>query len=543
MNNTIKAPKNKSSIAVRITVAITAAIAAVALVSVIIIYMLGLNALKHEIRDNLVMLSSNAAADIDADMLMSAAKKADETSVEYLTIQKQLQKIQKASGEKIRYIYTLVPSGGEMVYAVDAAPSDDTENHSVIGSFFDSKKYSAVLDGLKQATAELEPLEDTEFGGLIQTGYAPVKNLEGEVAGVLAIDMDVSIIKAKKREMNSAGAMTAAGALVVAVILGIAISSYITRPLRSITRTIEGLSMGDQDLMADQRRNDEIGELAKALNKMVFDLSLTREKLMSNNTELESKVVSRTLAISEINRDVRKMLDNISIAVFTVNEDMKVGTHYSGNAVDIFGEVFTSGTGLLDVLFPNAEVSGNHAYEKACMESWLIKAFESSISKWEFIETIQPVHETSFILLDDNGLENEKFIRIYFQPVQISTPSDPNEMISRMMVVIHDITGEKQLSSSVEKKDKKYPYDINIIIRKIKADTELFEDFINECREYLYGFEPLLTALRVNREDMELVNDLFRRVHTIKGNAKIFSLILIESKSYEIENVFSAVRK
>ncbi len=531
--------KTKSHLAVKVTVVIAAAIALVSALSALMIYNMGFNALKHEIRDNLIMLAANSAVSIDAEKLRTVLETRSESSPEYQELQKQLQGIMEESGGKLRYVYTLAEADEKIIFVVDATPAEDMENHSKTGDVFNSEKYPVVFEGFKKPTAESEPIQDYEFGGIIQTGYAPIRDSQGTVVGVMALDMDVSVIHERQAAMHRAGSLTILAAILMAVLLGILLSRYITSPLISLKRSIEGFTKGEYDIRADIKRNDELGELAEAYNKMIFDLRVSRERLEKSRSELEEKVAVRTSELSEMNRDIREILDNISFAVFTVDHDLKVNNRYSGNAVDIFGDVYSADRDLLDVLFPSME----KASERSSMSSWIDKAFDSSIAKWNDIEAIQPVRETVITGSDGYGNVTAKYIRIFFQPLQVSSNSSLNERITKLMVYVQDITSEKEYSGILEMKSKDYKYDISEIIRKIKADMELFEDFMNECREYLFSFEPKLASLRDDKGDMDIINDLFRIVHTIKGNARIFSLSRIEGKAYEMENIFAAVRK
>jgi len=54
--------------------------------------------------------------------------------------------------------------------------------------------------------------------------------------------------------------------------------------------------------------------------------------------------------------------------------------------------------------------------------------------------------------------------------------------------------------------------------------TPLFEQFIAESRELLEGIDTQLMALERAPDDRALMDDLFRRVHTLKGNSGLFDV-------------------
>ncbi|HXF86051.1 MAG TPA: HAMP domain-containing protein, partial [Anaerolineales bacterium] len=65
----------------------------------------------------------------------------------------------------------------------------------------------------------------------------------------------------------------ALGGAVIALFLGIFLSRTITRPIRELTRATQAISEGDFSQQVPVRTNDELGELARAFNKMSAELS------------------------------------------------------------------------------------------------------------------------------------------------------------------------------------------------------------------------------------------------------------------------------
>jgi two-component system chemotaxis sensor kinase CheA len=73
-------------------------------------------------------------------------------------------------------------------------------------------------------------------------------------------------------------------------------------------------------------------------------------------------------------------------------------------------------------------------------------------------------------------------------------------------------------------------------------DQELLLMFIEESREHLQQLETDLLSLEANPEDQELINRIFRAVHSLKGSSGFFGLKTITKLSHAMENVMSRVR-
>ncbi len=80
----------------------------------------------------------------------------------------------------------------------------------------------------------------------------------------------------------------------------------------------------------------------------------------------------------------------------------------------------------------------------------------------------------------------------------------------------------------------------------VDLDAELLaqmaEDFLEESSEHLDHLNLDLLRLEDNPEDEELINEIFRTVHTLKGGASFVGMDNIKTISHKMEEVFGAVR-
>ncbi|MGM0608104.1 MAG: chemotaxis protein CheA [Candidatus Muiribacteriota bacterium] len=77
--------------------------------------------------------------------------------------------------------------------------------------------------------------------------------------------------------------------------------------------------------------------------------------------------------------------------------------------------------------------------------------------------------------------------------------------------------------------------------RKKIEDTELVNDFIIESKEGLSEFEMKLLEYE-NTKDKNLINDIFRTVHTIKGSSGFLELDVLNTFSHMVENLLDDLR-
>ena len=84
------------------------------------------------------------------------------------------------------------------------------------------------------------------------------------------------------------------------------------------------------------------------------------------------------------------------------------------------------------------------------------------------------------------------------------------------------------------------------VVRGDSPGDKAREDFFSEAQELVDGLSRDLVALdelsRKGQNDPELVNDVFRAVHTLKGLAGLFGASRMSAVSHELEDVLDDLR-
>ncbi|WP_432695342.1 cache domain-containing protein [Marinobacterium sp. YM272] len=96
-------------------------------------------------------------------------------------------------------------------------------------------------------------------------------------------------------------------ALLAALLLAYIFVNYITRPIRRLSETAHCISSGQLDATTSIRRDDEIGVLASAFDRMV-------DRLRQNIAQLDDKVSERTRELGQRNQQLRQAMEEISAA-------------------------------------------------------------------------------------------------------------------------------------------------------------------------------------------------------------------------------------
>lgn len=74
-------------------------------------------------------------------------------------------------------------------------------------------------------------------------------------------------------------------------------------------------------------------------------------------------------------------------------------------------------------------------------------------------------------------------------------------------------------------------------------DPQIFSEFIDEFEESLQQVLPLFIDLEKKPSNLELINAIFRPVHSLKGNAAYFGLLKLKHLAHELETLLDKIRQ
>ena len=119
-------------------------------------------------------------------------------------------------------------------------------------------------------------------------------------------------------------------------------------------------------------------------------------------------------------------------------------------------------------------------------------------------------------------------------------PIFQGEIIKEISIILQDVTEHKKFESEAVRREQ----EIEKIFALLQVSDSLFELFMDETRSLFDGIKADLKAIRTASDEKvnEIANRMFRSVHTIKANSKLFKLNSIQDVAHEVESYLSDLR-
>jgi len=176
----------------------------------------------------------------------------------------------------------------------------------------------AELKRVWKGQVAFSPVYQGEDGGLYLSAYAPLV-VEGEVRAVVGAEASAAFLESVRdlrRRFTEVGAV----ALALAALLGWLAAQTITRPLRVLRRAVERVERGEFTATARVDAQDEVGELARAFNRMAQAVNV-RHELMLESMINGLVAVDEKGTVVEVNRAAERLLG--------LKRDAALGRRYS----------------------------------------------------------------------------------------------------------------------------------------------------------------------------------------------------------------------
>lgn len=240
----------------------------------------------EQIGSNATNLASVAAAQVDVDAFLSLEEGCEDNE-EYMKVYDTL--VSFLDNSQMQFIYTnRINDEGEFVFVVDTDEPEDRGMINEVCEMTDSAE--AALGGV--ATADSEPTSD-QWGTYI-SAYAPIRDGEGNVVGVVGVDIDYEWVQKQISTVT----------MVVAIVTLIVIALVIGALFIVCRRITNGLAY----------LNSEVSALADGSG------NLNREVVINSGDELEVIAGSINAFIKQVKQLVTQVAQSTGTNADTVNE-------------------------------------------------------------------------------------------------------------------------------------------------------------------------------------------------------------------------------
>jgi diguanylate cyclase (GGDEF)-like protein len=196
----------------------------------------------------------------------------------------------------LAFVYVMRHSGGRVYFVID---SDESPEQAAPGREY-KERTPALLRGFQRPSVDDQVYAD-EWGAFM-SGYAPLRNGNGEY--LVGLDMRADELQRKLSAVRTAGGVSLASSVLLAVLFSRVLSAKVTKPVRMLIARCRAIANGDPDQRVQIRSGDELEELVDAFNVMSQELTESRAQAEEARRSLEHARDLLELRVAERTQDL-----------------------------------------------------------------------------------------------------------------------------------------------------------------------------------------------------------------------------------------------
>lgn len=362
-----------------------------------------------------------------------------------------------------------------------------------------------------QEAITVKMLDTTDYD-MEPTGYldltAKAMDATLAVGGILVAQADLLLSDRLSVLQTQRNIVVAVMAIILAIVAAGFVAAYISimRGLNGLASAVNTMAEGNLDARVDVTSRDEIGAVGTQFNNMAESLA------------------ERTSQLREKTNDIHGMLQNMTQGILTIMADGKVHPEYSAYLETIFETADIAHRPALDFLFASGDVGADALSQ---VEATVASCIGEDRMNFDFNAHLL-VSEVRQTWPDGRA----KYLDLVWSPI-----CDENDVVEKLMVCVRDVTELRQLVAEAEHQKR----ELDMIGQILKVTHEKFHDFIDSSRRFIVDNEALLQS--AGEMSPDLVTQLFRNMHTIKGNARTYGLLHMTNVVHQAEQSYEALRQ
>lgn len=396
-----------------------------------------------------------------------------------------------------RYFVTL---GTEQKVYLEAlrttANPDEYERFERAARGPDSDKTSAMRKAAAETTDDALTASARDWFEAQQRTMAGLRQLELDMSQQVRRAAAAKV--AETRQAVRLGIGLASSVVLVSLLIGIAIARSMLRSVRVLSNAAAAVDRDkDYSVRATKVSHDELGVLTDAFNSMLGGIQERDRELEAHRANLEALVEARTRQLSDRNRQMRVVLDNVKQGLVTIDTAGRFLPECSRAFRETFGE-------------PSAD----RPFTELLSDDPIFKA-TLNMSYEQLMDDLLPV-ELSLDQMPRHLSHNGREYGMSFVLIE----NDAG--IEGTLLVFSDITDELLARRAEEAQREQIR-----TFERVMRDRFGFTEFFTESR-------ALIERIRDDRFSGSV--ERLRAVHTLKGNTAVFDVQSVSTAAHALES-------
>jgi two-component system chemotaxis sensor kinase CheA len=290
------------------------------------------------------------------------------------------------------------------------------------------------------------------------------------------------------------------------------------------------------------RLNSALSAVGTSLEQQVVTASATLRKLMITGVVFACllvallayfqwlKVRHERLAV-EAQNQTRDILGTVRDGLFLLDADFRIGKAHSAALSAMFRRDDFSGMTLEELLRDTVSEKTLATATKYVQLLWGERANE------KLIRSINPLAEVEVHFDRGDGSRDLRYLEFDFHRVK------GEHGVRHILVSVNDVTSRVLLARELKESQAKSQVQMDMLLGLLQVDPEHLASFLDDTSAALAQINSVLKVPARGDGDFRVkLDELFREMHRIKGDAATLGLASIETRTHAFEDLLQDLR-
>jgi two-component system, chemotaxis family, sensor kinase CheA len=239
-------------------------------------------------------------------------------------------------------------------------------------------------------------------------------------------------------------------------------------------------------------------------------------------------------AIEAANEENREILTSVREGLFLITPDFHLGSQLSQSAHTLFGRQLAPGDNFFALLQP---LVSDKALNDA--RDYVQLLFAPHV-KEALVQGINPLSEVEVAIKNRLGQDARRHLSFHFNRVQ------ENGAVRHLLVTVQDISTRIELESRLNTERQRSQKEFAMLLKAIDADPALLRQFVHRAEGSLLEINDIMRSTSAAHGEaaiLKRLDEIARRVHTLKGDAGTLGLDTVANQAHQFESELQRIRQ
>ena len=234
--------------------------------------------------------------------------------------------------------------------------------------------------------------------------------------------------------------------------------------------------------------------------------------------------------IEQAQQETAEILSTVKEGLFLLGQDFRIGSQYSTSLAQMLGRPIAAGGDFKEIL---RDIVSPDIFKSTCE---YIKLLLGDRVKESLVQDLNPLNQIEVMIPNAQGKAERRYLTLQFSRAL------QDGHVSHLLVTVFDVTTQVELGQALIDARKKAKAEVEVMLDLLKVHPTTLKNYLDSAEIALLKINDQLRDVVGERDYQRTFAQIFRQVHSLKGEAAALGLEVFEETAQQFEAMLSGLR-